>query len=164
MLDYGTDSIYAFIAMEIIRMHIHANKSGVMKMEKKKKKVPAVAKKKAAHIDRKKLQKQLILTELRFFRQTRNELNLLRRMDVKPVSTQTLLHMEKTVFAIETALLRTRRLSEGKARVHMLRMKYWDYGNTTAGIMMDTHVTKSTYYKWHTDFVTLVGELMGIEL
>lgn len=116
----------------------------------------------AAGKQRKKAQEQLVQTELRFFQHTKGELKQIQKMMVMPVSTPTLLHMEKTVNAIETALERTRNMPEGDARIKILQLKYWGCGQSSTGIMMDVHVAKSTYYKWHKDFVKMVGELMGM--
>lgn len=58
----------------------------------------------------------------------------------------------------------TRRLPDGKWRVRLLKLMYWDRSGsrTLPGAAMECHISERTASRWHGEFVRLVASLMGL--
>lgn len=114
--------------------------------------------------ERAKTQERLIETELSNYAETRRELEHIRRARRKDVSTATILYLERTVHAIDTAIRITEAEPDGENRMKMLKLKYMDKTLTTEGIMLSVPVARTIYYKWKKDFIRLVGSMLGYEV
>ena len=114
--------------------------------------------------ERSKFLARLVEMETRNYYQTKKELEKLKTIDCLPPSSASILYMERTVHAIERALIDTGRSSDGENRLKMIHLKYWDGRLTDEGIMMRIPVGRTTFYKWRKDYVVSVGQYLGYQI
>ena len=111
-----------------------------------------------------KVYERLIEVEMSNYNDTKRQLQWLKESRRKDVSAATLVYLERTVYALESAIKRTAAEPHGDARLKMLEMLYWNKSYTPEGIMTSINIGRTTYYKWKKDFIRLVADMLGYEI
>ena len=68
---------------------------------------------------------------------------------------------EKEYEAVKMAIAKTEGGSDGKARINLIRLIYWDRTHTLEGAAQEVHVSYRTARRWHRAFIVAVGENYG---
>lgn len=69
---------------------------------------------------------------------------------------------QKEVLAVKEALLITRTLPNAATRVEIIKLVLWQSGCTLDQAAARLYISESTAYRYHRDFVLLVGKCYGL--
>ena len=69
---------------------------------------------------------------------------------------------QKEFDAVDQAILRTRKMTNGKERLKIISLVYWKERLTIEGAAMRIPCSKETAWRYHRDFVRLVGKNHGL--
>lgn len=64
--------------------------------------------------------------------------------------------------AVTKAIAVTKMLPNGDKRLELIERKYWKYGNIQMKyVIPHVHVAEATGWRWHKEFIDLVGDFLG---
>ena len=67
------------------------------------------------------------------------------------------------VQAVSEAIRRTEAMEDGRDRMRLVKAVYWSkHRKTMSGIALDLYISRSTAFRWNSEFVLTVAECFGL--
>lgn len=125
---------------------------------------------------------KLIEAELRSFKDSKAELEALRRdiiegtqlqgervqsstisdttsqKAMRLITSPEILEISKRINAIEDGLMI---IAKDELKLNLLKMKYFEHKYTDIGIMDELNISKSCFYNWRTDIIRIIANKLG---
>lgn len=70
---------------------------------------------------------------------------------------------QREVMAVAEAIKRTEDMEDGMERLRLVKAVYWaKHRKTMSGIALDLYISRSTAFRWNSEFVLTVAECFGL--